>query len=49
MLPAHYFEPIMLVFHRLRLDNWCVVVYVVVYVVNLKMFLASLVYEEQLS
>ena len=40
MLPVHYIEPIMLAFHCLRLDNWCVVVDAV----NLRIFLASLVY-----
>ena len=43
MLPAHYSEPIISVFHCLRLDNWCTVVVAV----NLRMFLASLVYKEQ--
>ena len=43
MLPARYLEPIMLVFHCLTLDNWRAVIYAV----NLKMFLASLVYKEQ--
>ena len=43
MLPAHYLEPIILVFHCLRLDNWCVIDYVI----NLRMFLASLVNKEQ--
>ena len=33
----------MLAFHSLRLDNWCVVVDVV----NLRNFLASLVHKEQ--
>ena len=42
MLPAHYLEPIILVFHRLRLSNW----HAVVDAVNLRMFLASLVYKE---
>ena len=42
MLPAHYLEPITLVFHCLRLDNRCAVVDVV----NLRIFLASLVYKE---
>ena len=39
MLPARYLEPIILVFHCLRLDNWRAV--------NLRMFLASLVHKEQ--
>ena len=43
MLPAHYLEPIILVFHCLRLDNWRAVDYAV----NLSLFLASLVYKEQ--
>ena len=43
MLPAHYLELIMLVFHCLRLDNWCVIVDAV----NLGMCLVSLVYREQ--
>ena len=43
MLSAHYLEPITLFFHCLRLDNWCAVDYVV----NLRMFLAFLVYKEQ--
>ena len=43
MLPTCYLEPIMLVFHCLRLDNW----HAVVDAVNLRMFLASLVYKEQ--
>ena len=43
MLPAHYLEPIILVFYRLRLDNWRVVDYAV----NLSMFLVSLVHKEQ--
>ena len=43
MLPTHYLEPIIFVFHCLRLDNWCAVDYAV----NLRMFLASLVYKEQ--
>ena len=43
MLPVHYLEPIMLVFHCLRLDNWRAVVDAV----NLRMFLAFLVYKEQ--
>lgn len=34
MLPAHYLEPIILVFHCLRLDIW----HAVVDVVNLRMF-----------
>ena len=34
MLPAHYFEPIILVCHHLRLDNWCAVDYAV----NLRIF-----------
>ena len=41
MLPAHYLELIILVFHYLRLDNWCAVDYA------LRMFLASLVNKEQ--
>ena len=40
--PHVYLEPIILVFHCLRLDNWCVVVDAV----NLRMFLAFLVYKE---
>ena len=43
MLPTCYLEPIMLVFHCLRLDNW----HTVVDAVNLGMFLASLVHKEQ--
>ena len=43
MLPACYLEPIILVFYCLRLDNWRAVDYAV----NLRMFLASLVYKEQ--
>ena len=43
MLPARYLEPIILVFHCLRLDNW----HVVDYAVNLEMFLAFLVYKVQ--
>ena len=43
MLSAHYLEPIILGFHCLRLDNWRVVDYAV----NLRMFLASLVYKER--
>lgn len=43
MLPVHYLEPITLVFHCLRLDNWLAVVVAV----NLRMFLGSLVYKEQ--
>ena len=43
MLPACYLEPIIMVFHCLRLDNW----HAVVFAVNLRMFLASLVYKEQ--
>ena len=43
MLPARYLEPIMLVFHCLRLDN----LHAVANAVNLRMFLASLVYKEQ--
>ena len=43
MLPAHYLEPIMLAFLRLRLGNW----YAVVDAVNLRMFLASQIYKEQ--
>ena len=43
MLPAHYLEPIISVFHCLRLDNWCAVVVAV----NLRMLLGSLVYKEQ--
>ena len=42
MLPTHYLEPIMLVFHCLRLGNR----HAVVDAVNLRMFLASLVYKE---
>ena len=42
MLPVRYLEPIISVFHCLRLDNWHAVV-----VVNLRMFLGSLVYKEQ--
>ena len=30
MLPARYLELITLVFHYLRLDNWCAVDYVVI-------------------
>ena len=30
MLSAHYLEPITLVFHCLRLDNWCAVDYAVI-------------------
>ena len=41
MLPTHYLKPIILVFHCLRLDNWCAVVDTV----NLRMFLTSLVYK----
>ena len=43
MLPARYLELIILVFYYLRLDNWRAVDYAV----NLRMFLASLVYKEQ--
>ena len=43
MLPAHYLEPIISVFHCLKLDNWRTVVVVV----NLRMFLASRLYKEQ--
>ena len=43
MLPARYLEPIILVFHCLRLDNWRAVDYAV----NIRMFLASLVYKEE--
>ena len=43
MLPACYLEPIILVFYCLRLDNWRAVDCAV----NLRMFLASLVYKEQ--
>ena len=43
MLPACYLEPIILGFHFLRLDNW----HVVDYAVNLRMFLASLVFKDQ--
>ena len=43
MLPAHYLEPIILVYYCLRLENWCVVVDEA----NLRMLLASLVYKEQ--
>ena len=43
MLPACYLELIISVFHCLRLDNWRAVVVVV----NLRMFLGSLVYKEQ--
>ena len=43
MLLTLYLGLIILVFHCLRLDNWCAVDYVV----NLRMFLASLVYKEQ--
>ena len=43
MLLARYLEPIILVFHCLRLDNW----HAVDYVVNLRKFVASLVYKEQ--
>ena len=42
MLPARFLEPIMLVFNCLRLDNR----HAIAYAVNLKMFLASLVYKE---
>ena len=42
MLPTCYLETIMLVFHCLRLDNRRVVVDAV----DLRMFLASLVYKE---
>ena len=43
MLSARYLEPIIEVFHCLWLDNW----HAVVVAVNLRMFLASLVYKEQ--
>ena len=43
MLPTRYLEPIVLVFYSLRLGNWRAVDYVV----NLRMFLASLVHKEQ--
>ena len=43
MLTTCYLELIILAFQCLRLDNWCAVDYVV----NLRMFLASLVYKEQ--
>ena len=43
MLPTCYLEQIILVSHCLRLDNRCAVVFVV----NLRMFLGSLVYKEQ--
>ena len=43
MLPTRYLEPIILVFHCLRLDNW----HAIFDVVNLRMFMASLVYKEQ--
>ena len=43
MLPARNLEPIILVFHCLRLDNFRAVDYVV----SLRTFLASLVYKEQ--
>ena len=43
MLPTRYLGPIILVFHCLKLDNW----HTVDYVVNLKVFLASLVHKEQ--
>ena len=43
MLPACYLELIILVFYCLRLDNWRTVDYAV----NLRMFLASLVYKVQ--
>ena len=43
MLPARYLEPIISVFHCLRLDNWRAVVVAV----NLRMFLGSLVHKEQ--
>ena len=43
MLPTCYLELIMLVYHCLRLDNW----HTVIEVVNLRMFLASLVCKEQ--
>ena len=43
MLHAHYFEPIILVFHCMRLDKW----HAVDYAVNLRMFLTSLANKEQ--
>ena len=43
MLLACYLEPILLVFHCLRLDNRRIVVEVV----NLRMLLAPIVYKEQ--
>ena len=43
MLPTCYLELIILVFYCLRLDNWCVVNYLV----NLRMLLALRVYKEQ--
>ena len=43
MLLARYLEPIISVFHCLRLDNWRAVFVAV----NPKIFLASLVYKEQ--
>ena len=43
MLPARYLEPIIPVYYSLRLDNWRAVVDAV----NLRIFLASLVYKEQ--
>ena len=42
MLPARYLEQIILVFHCVRLDNW----HAIDYMVNLRIFLASLVYKE---
>ena len=44
MLPARNLELIILAFHCLRLDNFRAVDYAV----SLRMFLASLVYKEQL-
>ena len=43
MLLAHYLEPIISLFHCLRLDNW----HVVVNAVTLRMLLVSLVCKEQ--
>ena len=43
MLPTHYLEPIVLDFYCLGLDNW----HAIDYAVNLRMFLALLVYKEQ--
>ena len=42
-MAKYYLEPIISVFHCLRLDNWRTVVVAV----NLSMFLGSLVYKEQ--